>query len=89
MISTKEKVLFLKPPPTGERNDGEIRKIKGFACLSCNGSGQLSLGVGYHGSEKAVETFADCKRCAGTGKLVADVVIRWTPEYSPKQLEDE
>lgn len=86
MTSNKEKVLFLKPPPIGERNDGATHKIKDFVCPSCLGRGALVYGTGYHGSEKGEEIRSTCNRCAGTGKLMADVVVRWSPQ---KQLDDE
>lgn len=79
-MSENLKQLELKPPLAGLRNDGEVRKIKGFKCPSCEGLGYFVEGFGYHGSQKGEEIRTDCFRCEGTGNLYADVVIRWTPD---------
>lgn len=78
-MSEKVKVLKLKPPLAGLRNDGETFKYAGFQCPSCNGRGYFVQEKGYHGSAcDEVET-QGCFRCNGSGRLCADVVIRWSP----------
>lgn len=76
----KARRLNIVPPLAGLRNDGNVHKLKGFKCPSCEGRGYFENGVGYHGSEKGEVIKTDCNRCGGTGKLCADVVIRWSPD---------
>lgn len=76
----KTKQITINPPHNGCKNAGETFKHKGFECPSCSGRGRVVLGKGYHGSLKGETIESDCDRCAGTGLLCADVVIRWSPD---------
>lgn len=78
-MSEKIKMLKLKPPIAGLRDEGETFKYTGFRCPSCNGFGYHRKKKGYHGSAGDEVEKIDCFRCNGSGWLCADVVVRWSP----------
>lgn len=53
----------------------ESKIVYGFKCPTCRGRGHHT--DHQNGGIKRKE----CKRCNGTGKLRAEVEIRWQPDY--------
>lgn len=67
------------PEPLNWDNTPEVIQIVDN-CPSCKGVGNFKIAKGYHGSETGEFLIADCKRCNGSGRLKADVIIRWSPD---------
>lgn len=78
-MSDRKYTLFIEPKLMASKDEAEHFKFKEMDCPSCNGNGYHSFWIGYHGSAKEKDS-EPCQRCAGTGKLMADVVIRWKPD---------
>lgn len=47
----------------------------GFRCPTCSGNGAIS---DYFDEDR----FKPCKRCNGTGHLMAEITIKWKPDDS-------
>lgn len=77
-MSDRKYTLFIEPK-LFEPKDAEHFKFTGMDCPSCDNGNikvfQDHLQIGAAETEK-------CQRCNGTGKLVADIVIRWKPDES-------
>lgn len=68
--------LFIEPK-LFEPKDTEHFKFTGMDCPSCD-NGYIKVFEDY--LQIAPPEIEKCQRCAGTGKLMADVVIRWKPD---------
>ncbi|NDV45489.1 hypothetical protein D0T49_00280 [Paludibacter sp. 221] len=79
-MSKKEVILRIKPPITGLRSDSEVFRYDAFKCPSCQGRGYFTKNNEYHGSAGDDIDITDCHRCNGTGRLCANIVIRWMPD---------
>lgn len=74
-MSKKQSVLIVSPPLYEKDINGENFKFPGIECPTCEGTGNVPLPRDLLGFDPAdLET---CQRCGGTGRLKADVVIRW------------
>ena len=78
-MSKQLSLLQIEPNDIYRANDTE--EIKVIAeCPACNGEGSFKRSNSYHGSAKDEVATSDCIRCKGSGRLKADIVIRWTPD---------
>lgn len=75
-MSDRKYTLFIEPK-LFEPKDAEHFKFADIVCPSCD-NGYIKVFEDYLQITPA-ET-EKCQRCNGTGKLVADVVIRWKPD---------
>jgi hypothetical protein len=73
-MSEKIQILKLIPPQYG--NDVEKTECDGFACPHCNGNGWIK----DWGAKRDEPVVIDCDRCGGSGKLKAEVVVKWSAE---------
>ena len=75
-MSDRKYTLFIEPK-LFEPKDAEHFKFTGMDCPSCD-NGYIKVFEDY--LQLAPAETEKCQRCAGTGKLMADVVIRWKPD---------
>lgn len=76
-MSDRKYTLFIEPK-LFESKDAEHFKFTGMDCPSCAGDGYVKMPADFLAFDPSDSE--PCQRCAGTGKLMADVVIRWKPD---------
>jgi excinuclease UvrABC ATPase subunit len=72
-MSKQKQFIEITPPEWNGMEEAYF--VYNHNCPSCNGRGSHKV---YKGKESTGET---CKRCDGTGKLKAQIKIRWSPDY--------
>lgn len=77
-MSNLTTLIKVTPNPLDRYNKPEVIQVI-CKCPACNGTGSFKSAKDYHGSAAGEFIINDCQRCAGSGELKADVVIRWTP----------
>lgn len=75
-MSGTKNIVFVEPK-TFEPKDAELFKFTGIDCPSCD-NGYIKMFEDY--LQTSPSETEKCQRCNGTGKLMADVVIRWKPD---------
>lgn len=74
-MSTPKHVLEVTPPE--HQQIRETYKFYNYKCPVCNGQGHfMSEQVGY---DEFVSP--ECDYCEGTGKVKAEVEIKWSPDF--------
>lgn len=72
-MSEFKQIVEIKPPSDSLVH--EKRRYENFTCPQCHGLGYF---LTYKGHER--EQVA-CPHCDGTGKVKAEVIINWSPDY--------
>lgn len=72
-------LIQITPDPLNWDNAPEVIQVV-KKCPACKGAGNFKTAKGYHGSALDDVEKTDCFRCGATGRLCADVVIRWSPD---------
>lgn len=72
-MSTQKHIIEIAP--LEYRTEHERITFRNFTCPLCNGRGGYTV---YEGRDRNVEP---CDLCDGTGKLRAEVLIHWKPDY--------
>ena len=68
-MSTKNQIIWLEAPLHGEVE--ERIESCGHRCLYCYGEG------GFVGDTRLGERWTTCPVCKGSGKMDAEVIIKW------------
>ena len=73
-MSTQKHIIEIGPPKYQEIN--ERMTFRNFTCPVCGGQGGFSERVG-HDAYRATA----CDYCDGTGRVKAEVLIKWGADY--------
>ena len=68
-MSSKNQLMFLEPPLYGGLEEHIVSR--GHRCLYCYGEG------GFAGDTRLGERWKPCPVCKGSGKMDAEVTIKW------------
>jgi DnaJ-class molecular chaperone len=73
-MSEIEEIIRISPPAYIKNSESEtMHALTGFRCPACKGSGAfLPQQVGRDEYEDVI-----CEACGGTGRLKAEITIRW------------
>lgn len=83
-MSKQLSLLQVEPDKLDWENKPEVMKIIA-ECPMCKGEGCFRKAKNYHGSAKDKYTITQCIRCKGTGRLKADIIIRWTADEQTEE----
>lgn len=73
-MSKKKQIYELTPPEYG--SDFEKEVYTGFRCTKCNGNGW----VRDWDAKRDDPAVIGCTRCGGSGRLKAEVTVKWIAE---------
>lgn len=68
-MSSKNQIIFLEPPLYGGLEEHIVSR--GHTCRYCYGEG------GFGGDTRLGEVWTPCPVCKGSGKMDAEVTIKW------------
>lgn len=69
-MSEQRYIIEVEPPRW--TTETEKKEFHNFTCPNCNGGG---------GFVDELDKYTSCGRCDGTGKIMAEVIIKWRPDY--------
>lgn len=70
-MSSKNQMIFLEAPLYGGLEERIVSR--GHTCRYCYGEG------GFGGDPRLGEVWTPCPVCKGSGKMDAEVIIKWKP----------
>lgn len=73
-MSEFKQIVEIKPPSDSRVH--EMIKFENFTCPQCHGAGGTQKIIGHNRY-----LFTSCPHCDGTGKVKAEVIINWSPDY--------
>lgn len=75
-MSRVRRIYEIEPHNLGSNNHDERELFRGITCPRCNGKGGFSKEVAKD-QHKTIE----CPRCEGVGSLMAQLTVRWMPDF--------
>ena len=77
-MSSKHRIVFVTPPLYGSLE--ERFTSRGHRCGYCQGKGGFAVGTPYGDSG-----WKPCPVCKGSGRMDAEVTVKWKPQETDKQ----